>query len=94
MPRATMTSKGQVTIPKPVRDNLGLSTGDVIDFVAGRGGGYMLHPARSRSPLQGLCDEMVPKGRRVTVEQMNAVAAQVAAERFKSRRQPRPAKRR
>jgi antitoxin PrlF len=28
----TVTSKGQVTIPKPVRDRLGISPGSKIDF--------------------------------------------------------------
>jgi AbrB family looped-hinge helix DNA binding protein len=28
-----LTSKGQVTIPKPVRDQLGLRPGDVVEFV-------------------------------------------------------------
>lgn len=29
---ATVTSKGQVTIPKPVRDLLGIEPGSMIDF--------------------------------------------------------------
>tara|TARA_R110000868_G_scaffold235273_6_gene489067 strand:- start:5531 stop:5719 length:189 start_codon:yes stop_codon:yes gene_type:complete len=33
MPSATITSKGQVTIPKKVRDQLHLKSGDVINFV-------------------------------------------------------------
>ena len=33
MPTATVTSKGQVTIPKPVRDRLGVTRGDRIEFV-------------------------------------------------------------
>jgi len=28
----TVTSKGQVTIPKPVRDRLGLEPGSAVDF--------------------------------------------------------------
>jgi AbrB family looped-hinge helix DNA binding protein len=33
MALATITTKGQVTIPKSVRDSLMLSTGDKIEFV-------------------------------------------------------------
>ena len=29
---ATITSKGQITLPKPIRDQLGLDTGAVLDF--------------------------------------------------------------
>jgi AbrB family looped-hinge helix DNA binding protein len=29
---ARLTSKGQVTIPKPIRDALGLATGDAVVF--------------------------------------------------------------
>ena len=32
MPATTMTSKGQITIPKPVREHLGVATGDRLDF--------------------------------------------------------------
>jgi antitoxin PrlF len=33
-----LTSKGQVTIPKPVRDRLGLRPGDEVAFVEGDDG--------------------------------------------------------
>lgn len=33
MPQATMTSKGQITVPKEVRDELGLEPGTKVDFV-------------------------------------------------------------
>ena len=32
MPRARITSKGQVTIPKEIRDGLGVEPGDSLDF--------------------------------------------------------------
>lgn len=32
MATATITSKGQVTIPKKIRDKLGLKPGDKVDF--------------------------------------------------------------
>ena len=37
MPRTKVTSKGQVTIPKDVRERLGLRPGDEIEFLEDRG---------------------------------------------------------
>lgn len=34
MASATMTTRGRVTIPKEVRDRLGIGPGDKIEFVA------------------------------------------------------------
>jgi AbrB family looped-hinge helix DNA binding protein len=38
----TVTSKGQVTIPKPIRDHLGLKTGAAVDFVLNAAGEIVL----------------------------------------------------
>lgn len=78
MSEATLTSKGQVTIPKTVRDALGLETGDRIDFVD-TGKGYLIVPAkRDLKSLRGIL-----KGRRrkpLTIEEMNAVIAEMGSE--------------
>lgn len=41
----TLTSKGQTTIPKPIRDHLGLHAGDQLDFVIESDGRVTLRPA-------------------------------------------------
>ncbi len=43
----TLTVKGQVTIPKPIRDAMGLTPGTVIDFAVNRYGQVVLHKADS-----------------------------------------------
>ena len=43
--RATLTSKGQVTIPREIRRRLGLETGDQVDFTI-EGGRTVICPAR------------------------------------------------
>lgn len=39
----TLTVKGQVTIPKPIRDAMGLTPGSAIDFAVNRNGEVVLH---------------------------------------------------
>ncbi len=46
----TITTKGQVTIPKRVRDALGLKPGDDVDFVVGDSGEAVL---RRAGPVSG-----------------------------------------
>lgn len=85
MPRAKLTSKGQLTIPQGVRDKLGLEAGDRIDFVADPLGGYRIVPVRQ--------DVRVLRGRfagrasaPVTVEAMVEAVEAEAAERIGRRR--------
>lgn len=46
---ATMTSKGQLTVPKVVRDRLGLEPGDRIEFVESGQGQVVLRKRRMLS---------------------------------------------
>jgi AbrB family looped-hinge helix DNA binding protein len=41
-----MTTKGQVTVPKAVREELGLHPGDEVDFVRTNGGYQLLRVQR------------------------------------------------
>lgn len=50
MPTATVTSKGQVTIPASVREGLGLHAGDRVDFVRLDDGSFKLRPASLLPP--------------------------------------------
>ena len=49
---STVTSKGQVTIPKPIRDLLGIRPHDKVDFVV-RDGAVLLRPVRTFRDLRG-----------------------------------------
>jgi AbrB family looped-hinge helix DNA binding protein len=79
MSEATLTSKGQVTIPKSVRDALGLEAGDRIDFVD-TDKGFLIVPAkRDLKSLRGIL-----KGRRkkpATIEEMNEAIAEMGSRR-------------
>lgn len=46
MPIATMSGKGQVTIPKKVRDAFDLHTGDKIEFVLEKEGVITVRPIK------------------------------------------------
>jgi antitoxin PrlF len=78
MATATLTSKGQITIPSQVRSSLGLDAGDRIEFVEVRKGEFSIVAAtRSIKELDGL---LYRKGRKpVSVESMNAAIAKGAA---------------
>lgn len=45
MPAAKLTSKGQITIPQSVREDLGLTAGDRLDFVRLDDGSYAIKAA-------------------------------------------------
>lgn len=48
MTLATITSKGQITIPKAIRDSLLLHNGDKIDFSITERGEVLLRPVTRR----------------------------------------------
>ncbi len=71
MPTATVTSKGQITIPKEVRELLRVDAGDQVDFVINDRGDVVVRSANADvRELRGMLKR--PRRRPVTVERMNA----------------------
>ena len=70
MSQATLTSKGQVTIPNAVREQLDLKAGDRIDFVVNDAGGAVIRlVSRSTEEVQGMLAHRARTP--ITVEQMD-----------------------
>jgi len=85
MPASTLTAKGQVTIPKEVRERLGLKEGDRLVFRFDDQGNLLVRPA-TRNPLgrlPGLLQHLAGK-RSVSVEEMNEAVKRRAAKRCKA----------
>lgn len=79
MSTATLTSKGQMTLPKDVRDDLQLKPGDKVEFVK-EGGRYVLRTKNVRaSQIAGILGRS-PAGRGMSVEEMDTALAQSLAE--------------
>ncbi len=73
MHTATMTSKGQMTVPKPIRDRLRIGAGDQVDFIINDRGEIVVRAATSDvKELKGLLRSRRERKPAVTVEEMNA----------------------
>jgi len=76
MTTATITTKGQLTLPKDVRTALGVGPGDRVDFVRMEDGNFAVLPAtHSVKSLKGL----IPKPNKpVSLEDMDRAVARGA----------------
>jgi antitoxin PrlF len=77
---SALTSKGQATIPKPVRDHLHLAPGDKVKFFIHPDGTVVILPKLPASALRGMFRSN--RGS-VSIEEMNAGIAKAATRRFK-----------
>ena len=75
---ATITAKGQITIPVKIRKALGLDAGARIEFEEVEPGLYAFKPAQ-RLPVTVLKGMFGKAKRTVSVEEMRAVVAKRAA---------------
>lgn len=79
MPSASITSKGQITIPKEIRDRLGVRTGDRVAFRENEDGTIVVEA--ETTDLLTLRGVIRPRARGVTVEDMKDVVRRRAANR-------------
>lgn len=78
---AQLTSKGQLTLPKGIRDRLKVASGDRVEFVEDESGRIYLRAKSVRAAdLAGILKK--PGQRPVTVEEMNEAVAAAAVERY------------
>ena len=82
MALATLTNKGQVTIPKAVRDSLRLHPGDKLEFVINKNGEALFRPVTRRvDDVFGRLRK--PERKPVSVEQIDAAIRQKIRASFK-----------
>jgi antitoxin PrlF len=70
MAKATVTSKGQITIPVAVREKLGLASGDRVEFVEVSPGEFTLKAATE--DVRSLKGMVRRPARAVSISAMNA----------------------
>ncbi|MGK7883910.1 MAG: AbrB/MazE/SpoVT family DNA-binding domain-containing protein [Crocosphaera sp.] len=71
MPTATITSKGQTTIPQEIRKLLNLHPGDRLDFIVAEDGRVYVQPTNIKvESLKGMLHQ--PNREPVSIEQMDA----------------------
>jgi AbrB family looped-hinge helix DNA binding protein len=74
---ATVTTKGQITIPKEIRDYLKLETGSKVEFVIDESGNVKIVPLNV--PLKALSGVLHRPGMKTaTIEEMEAAIAEGA----------------
>lgn len=82
MTSATLTSKGQVTIPAKVRKALGVGTGDRIEFVETEPGRFEV--VAVTLPMTALKGLVARPAKPVSVEAMNAAVRERAGRNHKA----------
>ncbi len=78
MSTATITAKGQITIPVEIRQALGLDAGDRISFEEIAPGKYSFEPTQGL-PVTAIKGMFGPAKKSVSIEEMNAIIARRGA---------------
>ena len=82
--RSRITSKGQTTVPKEVRDALSLGEGTQIEWIVERDRATALVKPRTVRAIElaGFLGKP-PNGRHLTIEEMNDEVGKAVGERFR-----------
>lgn len=81
MVAATMTSKGQITIPVAVRRKLRLKAGSKVDFIENKAGELVLKPRTG--DIRELYGIVKYDGPPLSIEEINEAIGDAAAESFR-----------
>lgn len=85
MPTSTLTSKGQITVPKPIREHLHVAEGDQVDFAIAANGDVVMHRiSGSVSALAGIFHR--PNRKAVSLEEMDNAIAGTVLDKVRARR--------
>lgn len=83
MPTATITSKGQITIPKRIRDELDLQPGDILSFNIESGNKITIRPEKESSEIAyGILER--DKQEALSIEEMDSGVAEYFKEKYKA----------
>lgn len=85
MPTSTLTSKGQITVPKPIREHLHVAEGDQVDFAIVANGDVVMHRITgSVLALAGLLHRRNRKA--ISLKEMDHAIGEAVIETARTRR--------
>ena len=79
---ATLTSKGQLTLPAPVREAMGVAPGDKVRFAPSEGEGFLVTPVRRGDVLA--LDGAFAAGKRLGTLDIRELRRRAATQRAKT----------
>jgi AbrB family looped-hinge helix DNA binding protein len=88
MHKAKVTSKGQITLPSAIREQLCIEPGESVVFLPGENGEFRIKRVGSILDLEGCVPYSGPP---VTIEQMDEAVAKSVAEDDEATKPPRRA---
>jgi antitoxin PrlF len=77
---AAVTAKGQITLPKSIREHLGLQGGDRVKIFLHPDGSVVLLPKLPPSAMRGF---VKPRSTPVTIDEMTEAVAAGVVERYR-----------